>query len=126
MYLLVHKSSGVGETFDELGGYMIILSLFIVGLLFILYVSFRYKISFHAYGIGFILALIIIPDFYLAQHLDLMTILAESAMIISGGILLWQRIASGSHSKREVLYGFVSGFLITFFVFLLVYHVLLV
>jgi len=126
MYLLVHKSSRAGETFDELGGYMIILSLFIVGLLFILYVSFRYKISFHAYGIGFILALIVVSDFYFAHHLDLMTILAESAMIILGGILLWQRIASGSHNKREVLYGFFSGLLITMLIFLPVYQFLMI
>ena len=94
-----------------------LLKILIVGLLCLLVVSFWFKISLHANGIGFLLALTFIPGLH--SFLDHNFLSANSfiiigvVLIIGSSILLWQRVASGAHTFSEVFWGFLCGFGVT-------------
>jgi len=77
-----------------------------IGLFVVFIINERFKISLHACGIGFI-----IWGFLLHFHTYKGAIWAHVFFGIvigfSGLILLWQRVASGSHTKKEVIVGLI-------------------
>jgi hypothetical protein len=99
-----------------------ILFLLIIGLALNFTISFWFKISLHASGIGFILALLLISNALFLNFITSWIITTELIVILLSVILIWQRIASGSHSKNEVIAGLLSGF---FTILLLVFFTVL-
>jgi len=108
--------------------YLKILVFQIIGLIFLLIINLSYKISLHAYGIGFIMA-VVFMHFFQGGILYVMSphymwsiwerILPIYSQIFFGivilffmGVVLWQRAASGSHKVMEVFWGFVFGFVL--------------
>ena len=115
---ILHTSPTFENLHTPLHNLLLFLAVLIIGTIFVLYVTFWFKISLHANGIGFILALIsfLVLDPEIAISIRL---LALGITIIPCGLLLWQRVASHSHSLREVVYGLCFGFTISFMTFLL-------
>jgi hypothetical protein len=97
-----------------------LLSLLIIGLAMNFIISFWFKISLHANGIGFILALLLISNAMFFNWNTFWIISAELIIILLSGILIWQRIASGAHSKNEVIAGLLSGFFTILIIFFLI------
>lgn len=93
--------------------YDTLLTLLILGLGLLFAVSFWFKISLHANGIGFLWAVLLKIDSQagIAQHGFF--ILIQLLVFLCSCILLWQRVASGSHTRREVVAGLLSGLIIS-------------
>jgi hypothetical protein len=103
---------------------LFILFMLISGLILLFMVSFWFKISLHANGVGFILAMFIGPYLmsviinlhneavYIINSVSILSMLKILVVLIFCFILLWQRVASGSHARKEVFWGLGTGFLI--------------
>ncbi len=89
----------------------------IVGLFALGIISFWYKISLHANGVGFLLALPFMPGLpwmvWIINFNHFLSLSAILVVLLCCGILLWQRISSGAHTLLEVVSGFAAGFGIT-------------
>jgi len=89
----------------------------IPGLVVLFILSFWYKISLHANGIGFLFALPFMPGpQWLIWYLSFshtISIISVIGIVLSCIILLWQRVASGAHTFWQVFWGFCCGFGIT-------------
>jgi len=101
-----------------------LLIVLIFGLLLLTLVSYRFKISLHASGAGFLLAVsLIVCTVLWTMDIDYGIVSTFVLFLLSAlaYLLLLQRIESGAHSKRQVRIGFFGGFLHTFIICGLLY-----
>jgi membrane-associated phospholipid phosphatase len=83
---------------------------------FVLTISFFWKISAHTVGIGGVISLAFILLYF--YHLDVLLYLFM--LIFIGGIIGYSRLSLNAHTPAQVYTGYLLGFLVMFFSFLII------
>ncbi len=101
----------------------ILLAILMIGLFILFISSFWLKISFHANGVGFLTALCYISAYFWYKFSIEIIFSVLFLFITTSSIILWQRVASRSHTFFEVASGFIVGFFITIVsLYIIVFH----